>query len=586
MTDRVARAHEALARGDVFAAYDLATEGGEPVGGELAYIEVRALAGMGDWRNALRRYEEAGVGLRGDVDSLALRGRLLKDAAFAAPPGEARARFAEACEAYAAAQRGAGDYYAAINAAATAMLAGEAETARGHAETALAGAMAASVQDYWAVATRAEALLLLGRASEAGDALAEAAGCDGASIAARASTFRQFTALLAIPACAGAQISLDPIRPPRTMHFAGHMFAADAAAEARIAQAAAQAIRDERIGWAFGALACGADIVIAETCLSLGVELHAVVPFDEEDFLKLSVRPGGPEWEPRYRACMAAASRTYAASAMRYVDDENQFAFGSEVAMGLARLRATQLGGETVQLVVWDGVPAAGLAGTGADVRRWQEAGGRSVTIDGTGLPRARGSARVSMAAPDARRALRVMVFTDFKGFSKLPEEVMPRFAADVMGRCAQALQSRRESVLCRNTWGDALYLAFGDVSAAAGALADVQEAILGIDFSALGMPAGSGMRIAAHYGSVYELDDPVTGAPNLYGTEVSRAARVEPITPPGQVWVTEPMAAAVEMACSDDFVCRYVGRIALAKEYGIERIYRLERRNRDSRDQ
>ncbi|OYW16181.1 MAG: hypothetical protein B7Z39_02415 [Novosphingobium sp. 12-64-8] len=579
----MARAHEALARGDVVAAYDLATEAGEPTDGELAYIEVRALAGMGDWRNALRRYEEAGVGARGDVDSLALRGRLLKDAAFAAAPGEAKARFAEACAAYAAACRGADDYYAAINAAATAALAGAADTARHHAEAALAGAIAAPVQDYWAVATRAEALLLLGRADEAEDALVEAAGRDGASIAARASTFRQFTALLASPACSGARVALDPIRPPQSAHFAGHMFVADAAAEARIAAEVAQAIRAERIGWAFGALACGADIVIAETCLALGVELHAVLPFDEEDFLDLSVRPGGPGWEARYRACTAAASRTYVASAMRYVDDDNQFAFGSEVAMGLARLRATQLGGEAVQMVVWDEAPAGGVAGTGADVRRWRETGGRTVRIDGASLPRARGAARAGVAAPDARRALRVMVFTDFKGFSQLPEEVMPRFAADVMGRCAKALESRREQVLCRNTWGDALYLAFGNVRAAAGALVDVQQAVLGIDFGVLGIPASGGMRIAAHYGSVYELDDPVTGAPNLYGTEVSRAARVEPITPPGQVWVTEPMAAAVEMACGQEFACRYVGRIALAKAYGTERIYRLERRNAES---
>jgi len=579
MNDLVSRAHAALAKGDVVAAYDLATEGAEPAQGELAYIEVRALAGMGDWRNALRRYDEAGVGARGDVDSLALRGRLLKDAAFAAPADEAKARFAEACAAYAAAWRGEGDYYAAINAAATAALAGDAHTARLHAEAALAGATAAPVQDYWAGATLAEALLLLGRAGEAGIALADAEGRAGASIAARASTFRQFTALLASPACAGAKVPLDPIRPPRAAHFAGHMFVANREAEARIAAAAEEAIRDEGIGWAFGALACGADIVIAETCLALGVELHAVVPFDEEDFLDLSVRPGGKEWEARYRACMTAASRTYVASAMRYVNDDNQFAFGSEVAMGLARLRATQLGGEAVQLVVWDGVPADGVAGTGADARRWQETGGRTVTIDGKDLPRARGGGRVGVAAPDARRALRVMAFTDFKGFSKLPEEVMPRFAADVMGRCAQALESRRDSVLCRNTWGDALYLAFGDVRAAAGALVDVQEAMLGIDFIRLGIPPSGGMRIAAHYGSVYELDDAVTGAPNLYGTEVSRAARVEPITPPGQVWVTEPMAAAVEMACPEEFACRYVGRIALAKGYGIERIYRLERR-------
>jgi adenylate cyclase len=581
-------AREALARGDVFSAYDLATEGAEQ-DGELAYIEVRALAGMGDWQGALRRYEEAGVGARGDVDSLALRGRILKDAAFAAEAAERTERFSEAAAAYGAVHAAKGDYYSAINAAAMAALAEDVESARAFAQTALAGAQAASQQDYWALATAAEALLLLSRGAEAEAMLLAATARDGATIAARASTFRQFTALLASPACHGTAVSLDPIWPPRSAVLTGHMFREDPAAEARIAGEVRAVLEAERIGAMFGPLACGADIVIAETCLALGIEFHAVVPFDEEDFLALSVRPGGPGWEPRYQRCLAGAATTHRASAMRYVGDDTQIAFGSEVAMGLARLRAAQLGGEAVQIAVWDGAHAGGIAGAGADVARWRSAGGRTVVIDGAGLPRARGSLAPAPAALAAtERALRVIVFTDFKGFSRLPEPVMPQFWGDVMGRCAAVLQAHRAEIRCLNTWGDALYLALEDVRAAAVVLCALQEALAGIDAAALGLPPASGMRIAAHYGSVYAVDDPVTGLPNYYGTEVSRAARVEPITPPGQVYVTEPMAAAIEMTGSDgtggdSFACRYVGRLALAKDFGVERIYRLERRRGQS---
>lgn len=576
-------AHEALARGDVFSAYDLATETGSD-DAELAYIEVRALAGMGDWQGALRRYEETGVGARGDVDSLALRGRILKDAAFAAEAALRTARFSEAAAAYGAVHAAKGDYYSAINAAAMAALAQEAPSARAFAEIALAGAQAAPQQDYWALATAAEALLLLGRAAEAEAMLLAATQRDGATVAARASTFRQFTALLASPACAGLPVSLAPIRPPRSAVLTGHMFCEDPAAEARIARDVRAVLEAERIGAMFGPLACGADIVIAEICLELGIEFHAVVPFDEEDFLALSVRPGGPGWELRYHRCLAAAATTHRASAMRYVGDDTQIAFGSEVAMGLARLRAAQLGGEALQIAVWDGVYSSGIAGAGADVARWRSAGGRTVVIDGARLPRARGSLAPAQAAlAETERALRVIVFTDFKGFSRLPEPVMPQFWGDVMGRCAAVLQVHRAQIHCLNTWGDALYLALEDVRAAAEVLCALQEALAGIDTAALGLPPASGMRIAAHYGSVYAVDDPVTGMPNYYGTEVSRAARVEPITPPGQVYVTEPMAAAIEMISGEmtggnAFACRYVGRLALAKDFGVERIYRLER--------
>lgn len=66
----------------------------------------------------------------------------------------------------------------------------------------------------------------------------------------------------------------------------------------------------------------------------------------------------------------------------------------------------------------------------------------------------------------------------------------------------------------------------------------------------------------------------------SVFWNQISRAARVEPVTPPGQVWVTEPMAAAVAMAAPDRFACHYVGRIALAKSYGTEPIYRLARKD------
>ena len=49
-------------------------------------------------------------------------------------------------------------------------------------------------------------------------------------------------------------------------------------------------------------------------------------------------------------------------------------------------------------------------------------------------------------------------------------------------------------------------------------------------------------MRIGAHYGPAYRTIDHITGRTTFYGTEVSKAARIEPVTPPGAVFVTEPL--------------------------------------------
>jgi hypothetical protein len=54
--------------------------------------------------------------------------------------------------------------------------------------------------------------------------------------------------------------------------------------------------------------------------------------------------------------------------------------------------------------------------------------------------------------------------------------------------------------------------------------------------------------------------------------------ARIEPVTPPGAVFVTEPFAAMLMLEAPERFVTRYVGRIDLAKEAGSAPMYRLTR--------
>ena len=51
---------------------------------------------------------------------------------------------------------------------------------------------------------------------------------------------------------------------------------------------------------------------------------------------------------------------------------------GSELAMGLALLRARYLDAEVRQLAVWDGGPPLGDAGTAIDIATWRRSGDRS----------------------------------------------------------------------------------------------------------------------------------------------------------------------------------------------------------------
>jgi len=179
-----------------------------------------------------------------------------------------------------------------------------------------------------------------------------------------------------------AEVGSRPIRPLTAIHYCGHMFAADRRVEARLAAAIAAVLDEEDVGFAYGSLACGADILVAEAVCARGGELNLILPFAEEDFIAQSVVPGGEAWLPRYRACAAAAASRTFGSEGHYSGDPRQFADASHVAMSLARLRAQQLGNRPLQLALWDGSCSDGEAGTGADVAAWRRRGERTRIVD------------------------------------------------------------------------------------------------------------------------------------------------------------------------------------------------------------
>ena len=61
-------------------------------------------------------------------------------------------------------------------------------------------------------------------------------------------------------------------------------------------------------------------------------------------------------------------------------------------------------------------------------------------------------------------------------------------------------------------------------------------------------------------------------------GAHVSRTARIEPVTPPAEVYVTEQFAARLALE-SAAFDCNYVGVMPAAKDFGVMRMYHLDAR-------
>jgi class 3 adenylate cyclase len=129
-----------------------------------------------------------------------------------------------------------------------------------------------------------------------------------------------------------------------------------------------------------------------------------------------------------------------------------------------------------------------------------------------------------------------------------------------------------------KNTWGDGLYFVFGDVRTAGLFALDLRDLVTSIDWAAKGLRKDLNLRIGLHAGPIYVCTDPITGSRNVVGTHVSRAARIEPITPPGQVYASQAFAALATLEGVQDFSCEYVRQVEWAKHYGTFPTYLVRR--------
>jgi class 3 adenylate cyclase len=170
------------------------------------------------------------------------------------------------------------------------------------------------------------------------------------------------------------------------------------------------------------------------------------------------------------------------------------------------------------------------------------------------------------------------ILFADAVGFSKLAESEVPRFVQYFLGAIAHLSETFSESIIARNTWGDGLYFVFSDVDVAGDFALQLADLAAKTKWEEKGLRSELNLRIALHAGPVYEFDDPITGSRSYSGTHVSRAARLEPITPPGQVYASEAFAALAAAQRTHNCTCDYVGQTPMAKGYGTLPVYHVRR--------
>jgi tetratricopeptide (TPR) repeat protein len=325
-----------------------------------------ALARAGALDHAWYQFGAAGYAAReDDPAALTVKGRLLKDRALRASGDERRRLYLESSEAYRRAAALQPGTYPLINAATLSLLSSDVDQAREIAREVL-DRIAREPEEpetpYWRAATEAEALLVLGRTEEARRALETAVAAAPLAWEDHASTLRQFLAIQ--EALGGETAWLDMLRPPRSVHFAGTgEIAPDDVADF---------LERSRVGFGFGALGTGAELVVAEALLAGGGALHVVLPCDPASFAAERIDPAGGDWRARFDAALEAAESVQLVRPLGGAPAPEAMALAGEIALGGALLNAERLMGEAFRLVVQDGAISALPAEDGTT--EWRQA--------------------------------------------------------------------------------------------------------------------------------------------------------------------------------------------------------------------
>lgn len=553
-----AAAFEARRSGDFLRSYDLASCGLEqfPADGNLAYVAVLALADLGNVELALEQYERfSKIGADECEDWLALRGRLFKELAHRA--GDALRSTSEhyrrAAQAYESAFDATGKSYSGINAATMWLLQGDGERARQLAaqvlRTLTTEQPVSETGCYFHHATHAEAALISGDVDGVRVALLEAANFLVRDATARGRTLRQLR--LICRQQGKDEAALSDLRVPDFACILPTRCAADG--DARL-------LHQGNMAAVFMVPAERSEIMLAERFKADGVPLHLVLPFSRDEASAVLARRLDAHWCERIARLISEAQDVSIVSGFIEGEEQRAVDYARQIAVGLSRLRARQSGAD------W-----RALCSTEESAAPLQTAAAPRLDDGAVTWPCLMGAGQTQL-----QRRHAALIFADMTGFSRLQDNELPAYWNKVMPEVARVLARYSPHVLLQSTWGDALYLVVDTAQPAAAVALEIGATVTRLRSGLPGALASINLRLSIHYAPVYMGWDPVTLGRIYYGSHVSLAARIEPVTPPGDIYVSEALAAQLFLEGAEGFDLTYAGEVELAKRFGKHRMFNL----------
>jgi class 3 adenylate cyclase/tetratricopeptide (TPR) repeat protein len=544
-------------------------------------------------------------------DALSALGRTYKDLGLAAlDPVQRSEMWEKSRRFYLQAFAITGDYYPAINACTVALWLRDYKEAWDLARRVgqiCAPIIEKSPDDYWALATRAEADLVL--SSEVG-AITDQALNHYRQAAESMTRQRSWGDLSSMRKQAKLICEFESwdfgilegfLRVPDVIIFSGHMLDRSNRAKPRFPAALLPQITAEiekrlaqcnaTIG--ISSAACGSDLLFVQAMLARGAEIHVVLPWRKEEFIRTSVAVvHDPIWAERFtRALNEATSLTFL-SQQSAPSGSLGYVYCNDCMNGMAIYRAETLGSQVVPMAVWDGKRGDGLGGTSSFVSFWRSRERDVEIIQLPSLEEPQPNAPQlddyaflfdELKVSQGQQAVKTLLFADVVGYSKISEEQIEYFAPEFLGMISRLISEPPRPVLT-NTWGDAIYLVFDDPIDAGTVALRLLKSLNDVAWRRH-LTAPLDLRIGLHTGPVILCVDPVIRQISFTGSHVSHAARIEPMVREGEVWATEAFVSYATIANNDrrkrgeepsEFGFDYLGQVDFAKGYGRYPLFRL----------
>ena len=449
---------------------------------------------------------------------------------------------------------------------------------------------------YWVYATLGEAELLTGNIDSARSHYSLAMDKMSNDMRGRISMYKQAVKILEHLNICDDEFH-QVFSPPTVLVFSGHMIDQLDQSQVRFPQSSEMFVRKtikrrlEQYNTciAYSSAACGADIIFLEEVLNNGGEINIVLPFDVEMFKQHSVDVvPGANWGNRFDVLVKNAARVINLTQFNQEVSAPAYDFTNRIIYGLATARSRMICSDLEFLAVWDGINSNKPGGTSSAIDLWLNDNDSVSYVhpnDGPAVIESKEVRRqsglienktLSNEEPVSYYNYLPLLFADVKGYSKLNENQLVIFSTFFLKHIERIFKKHENGIMQKRTQGDGMFVVFNSLQTAADFANDLNNTICATQWQDHGLPEDLTIRISLDAGPCYSYIEPITGNMEFCGDYVNRAARMEPITPPGHIYASETFAALASVEGIDTYSFAYAGQVVLPKGHGIIPAYHM----------